>query len=397
MLQQLIDISYFNSDQLFLPNEFKNKNILTLPVWFPLKIHFSKETYSIEEIASSLHYYYINNSVCHIIFLSYTEAFSVNYINDMQKLIKILHIKYGISLSTFVYLSGAHPVYDNVLLYKKLCSENNFFEIKLVLVNSMEVLVNKSYDNTIYLMKNNLDFQKYFFNIFTGLPKIKDKKFISLNGVPRLFRLIMTGQFINKKLLNSGFFTLWYDPNIPFDSEGVKQFPNLFNDSLESLLEQKENFPMKLHQTPVDTFDKKDIYYFNNSYFSVVAETVFCKNIGLPDDIFYECFDFSEKLFRAIKLMHPFVLLARPQSLRVLKDYGYKTFHPFINESYDCIEDDESRMVAIIEEVNRLCNLSEMQLFDLRKKVKEITKHNYYHLTAMQKQAKFVHYTPETL
>jgi hypothetical protein len=60
-----------------------------------------------------------------------------------------------------------------------------------------------------------------------------------------------------------------------------------------------------------------------------------------------------------------------------LKELGYKTYAPFIDESYDSIEDDGDRMLAILNEVERLCKMSPKEL---RKtwlpNVRTIARHN---------------------
>jgi hypothetical protein len=104
---------------------------------------------------------------------------------------------------------------------------------------------------------------------------------------------------------------------------------------------------------------------------------VFAENKGLYDDIFYDCYDFSEKLFRPVKFKHPFILAARPYSLKVLREYGYKTFHPYINENYDLIENDEERLLAIVEEVKRLCTFNDDQWLTWQKNIKDIVEHNF--------------------
>jgi hypothetical protein len=59
--------------------------------------------------------------------------------------------------------------------------------------------------------------------------------------------------------------------------------------------------------------------------------------------------------------------------LRSLRDRGYKTFSPFIDESYDEIENDKLRLQAVAEEVNRL---SKSDLVEFTHQVKDIIEHN---------------------
>ena len=56
----------------------------------------------------------------------------------------------------------------------------------------------------------------------------------------------------------------------------------------------------------------------------------------------------TEKILRPIACGHPFILAGGPGSLAVLRKYGFLTFNPYIDESYDDIQDDQERLTAII-------------------------------------------------
>ena len=46
-------------------------------------------------------------------------------------------------------------------------------------------------------------------------------------------------------------------------------------------------------------------------------------------------------------------MVSTPYCLKKLRELGFKTFHPFIDESYDSIEDDLERMKAIFTELDK--------------------------------------------
>lgn len=64
----------------------------------------------------------------------------------------------------------------------------------------------------------------------------------------------------------------------------------------------------------------------------------------------------TEKTLRPIATGHPFILCATPGSLTYLKDYGFKTFDNFWDESYDSIIDPVQRLECIIELMKYLKN-----------------------------------------
>ena len=80
---------------------------------------------------------------------------------------------------------------------------------------------------------------------------------------------------------------------------------------------------------------------FTNSEISVVLETVF-------DD---SRIHLTEKTLRPIACGHPFILAAGPGALEYIRSYGFKTFAPWIDESYDLETDSFSRMGKIITSI----------------------------------------------
>jgi hypothetical protein len=84
----------------------------------------------------------------------------------------------------------------------------------------------------------------------------------------------------------------------------------------------------------------------------------------------------SEKIFKPIGMKHPFIVVSNPKTLELLRTLGYKTFSPWIDESYDLIEDDAERLLAIAKETKRLCELSPQELTEFLTNCKEICEYN---------------------
>jgi hypothetical protein len=119
------------------------------------------------------------------------------------------------------------------------------------------------------------------------------------------------------------------------------------------------------------TSDSSAIYDsvdFNNSGISVVLETVFDSRIHL-----------TEKTLRPLACGHPFMLAAGAGSLELLKYYGFKTFSPYINESYDSIKDDDLRLQAIVSEMKRIQLLPTIDLDNLINQCNLIAEFNKKH------------------
>ncbi len=93
------------------------------------------------------------------------------------------------------------------------------------------------------------------------------------------------------------------------------------------------------------TYDPQD---FAQTRCSIVLETVYDQRIHL-----------TEKTLRPIACGHPFLILNGPGALETIRSYGFKTFQPYINESYDKEQSPTKRMDMVLREMRRINNSSE--------------------------------------
>jgi hypothetical protein len=87
----------------------------------------------------------------------------------------------------------------------------------------------------------------------------------------------------------------------------------------------------------------------------------------------------TEKTFKAIALEMPFVLVAPAHSLEYLRSYGFRTFSPLIDESYDLVADPVARIervTAILLEIQARSAAAKNQLWQ---DLLPIVEHNYNH------------------
>lgn len=87
----------------------------------------------------------------------------------------------------------------------------------------------------------------------------------------------------------------------------------------------------------------------------------------------------TEKTLRPIACGHPFLLMAGPGSLEYLRSYGFETFAPWLDESYDLETDVVLRMKMIVTEMSRIENLPGDQKKQILKQIKKIAKKNKVH------------------
>jgi hypothetical protein len=86
-----------------------------------------------------------------------------------------------------------------------------------------------------------------------------------------------------------------------------------------------------------------------DSWLTVVSEASFGDNEGT-------CF-ISEKTFKPIACYHPFIIFGNKGSLEHLRQMGYRTFSPYIDETYNIIKDPLERLQAVVAEMKRISNL----------------------------------------
>ena len=97
----------------------------------------------------------------------------------------------------------------------------------------------------------------------------------------------------------------------------------------------------------------------------------------------------TEKTWKALSCCVPIIAFTTPYFLRDLRKLGFKTYSPFIDESYDLIEDNEARFNAIFSEIKRLSSLSEGRFNALLKNTKPIAEYNKMHLLNIKKNIQF--------
>ena len=85
----------------------------------------------------------------------------------------------------------------------------------------------------------------------------------------------------------------------------------------------------------------------------------------------------TEKIFKPIVLKQPFILMGCAHNLSYLKEYGFKTFDQWWDESYDEIEDPIQRLQKICEVIEDISNRSDSDLEQLLLEMQEILDYNY--------------------
>tara|TARA_B110000503_G_scaffold71082_1_gene110443 strand:- start:5132 stop:6421 length:1290 start_codon:yes stop_codon:yes gene_type:complete len=112
------------------------------------------------------------------------------------------------------------------------------------------------------------------------------------------------------------------------------------------------------------------------TWISVVSEAHF-SDVDTNHTVFL-----SEKTFKPIACSQPFILYSNKGSLQRLRDLGYKTFHPYIDETYDTLNTFE-RIDAITNELKRLDSLTPKEKLQWLSDIKLILDYNRTHLESL--------------
>ena len=117
-----------------------------------------------------------------------------------------------------------------------------------------------------------------------------------------------------------------------------------------------------------------DIDDYNSTAIQIVAETLFDT----------EKIHLTEKTFQPIVAGQPFLTLAPPGTLNLLRYYGFHTFDHVWDESYDTITDPNERMQAVVEQIKKLNALSKEEFNKVYEKCLAVCEHNRQHFFSDQ-------------
>jgi hypothetical protein len=204
------------------------------------------------------------------------------------------------------------------------------------------------------------------------------KKFSMLCRRHRPWRTYLFSKLVDSKLINE----------FRFSYHGVDNECKLTDKDIISDTESTTNkklttkFKEILKNRPFhDNTDNKNVYteISNLVYMSDIHVTIeHDRNDELGYDPIIPGHTFvSEKTYKPIIAKKPFIMFSEPGFLKVLRQMGFKTFHPFINEDYDNILGYEVRIGEIIKEIRRITRLKKQDYENLLEQCQPIVKHNY--------------------
>jgi hypothetical protein len=225
-------------------------------------------------------------------------------------------------------------------------------------------------------------------------------KFSALSRNYNEWRLRFFLEMVNRGIISNFNYTFnnihpYASPMKIIDKQEIKnQSVNfgLFNNNISEWIDK---MPYTLEEAEVGNkwtdysyfaIKRSDIHVLIESHFDPFA-TQFPRPSMSPD-YFSPTFP-TEKTYKVMSCKTPFIAYTTPYFLKELKQLGYKTFSPWIDESYDDIEDDTVRSSTIAQEIERINNLDTTSYDILVKHCRDIAEENYFILVEKKNNVKF--------
>ena len=113
---------------------------------------------------------------------------------------------------------------------------------------------------------------------------------------------------------------------------------------------------------------------FLTSYFSIIVDTIFDETTKCND---YSNIKFTDKIYRAIRMYHPFIYMGQSGALKKFRELGFKTFPQLFDEAYDDIMSPMKRYRYILAQIDYIMSKNSVELFDMVKSVDNTLRHNF--------------------
>lgn len=230
------------------------------------------------------------------------------------------------------------------------------------------------------------EYVQYFQQVLDGIRHYKTRKYSALcfNRIPRQTRAWNLTRINQQGLLHKTLYS-WGIDNIPVEERQTELFQHRQHDFVTKTYGEaglKEYHQSQYWYLPeqepvyIDVSDLTENQAENAGFdaglhcdFKIVTET--CYN-QLPF--------LTEKTYKAILLMLPFVIVGPAGSIQALRNKGYRTLDQWIDHSYDQEPDFGKRFDMVHKEISRLYNITSESWAGLRTEMVPDLIYNVEHL-----------------
>ncbi len=192
-----------------------------------------------------------------------------------------------------------------------------------------------------------------------------------LNRADKIWRRVLASVLYDLGCLRNAQFsyTGYKYETSSIEEDDIKNWHLFRNNLLEAISAFSLNIPYTCDDLSISEHNNhKYIHkpHFTDSYWQLIAETHFAQ-----DTVFL-----TEKTFKCILNLQPFVIAGSPNSIKLLKTLGYRTFSKVIREAYDDEQDPQERMQEIVNCVYSLSQRNDLEHIEILKIIKADLEYN---------------------
>jgi hypothetical protein len=208
---------------------------------------------------------------------------------------------------------------------------------------------------------------KQFIKLEKCVPKINAKLFGGFYGRLTPQRFLMA-YFLETEMHDKSIVA--FHPSIKWAEQNFTAVRSWYDKEFKWLLNRASQQVSKViggYNGRIDDYTALEDYHniFGLCHIDVVLETNS-----------YEMGWWTEKTVRCLYAGKPFILMGTHGQLEHLKTVGFKTFSPWINESYDQESNTDKRFDMVQEEIRRISSMSDDQLQKFLFEINAIAEHN---------------------
>lgn len=210
--------------------------------------------------------------------------------------------------------------------------------------------------------------------------RIRKNHFVFKIRRPRLYRQALLFKMCSDEILDKGDWSWLQHAN--YDEQNLENIKHYYQFDIdnEKIKKLYQRLPHSLQDeqgsySTISSWTDKQTLTYENAYFYICTETY----------THGEYKSVTEKVCKPMVNFLPFLFVSFKGALAWLRHLGFKTFSPFIDESYDDEPDESKRVNMVYKEIQRLCNMSNEELHNWYWQMKDIFLHNRNHLLEFHK------------
>lgn len=215
-------------------------------------------------------------------------------------------------------------------------------------------------------------------------PGLRKKTFLNFNRRYHPHRLIFFMMMTKRKLLDHFYMSMSTTQpesgqSFTLSASHLMHVHSHYNFTIDDIATCESLLPLVLDNGNFESYPMESNpinlkKFYSSSLINIITETFF----------FSKIIHVTEKTYKPIASLQPFIIIAAPRSLQHVQDMGFKTFSDFWDESYDTEDDHVIRFNKIFDLIESISKWSDEKKLEFSHQVKEIVEYNAAHLYNIQ-------------